>query len=102
VLPPNSGLFQNIIEKNSLFLKFPLLDRFFNGNLNKLVVPVIVKRPFRPDYGLYQLLKVIMAGLAKVTMGQMEIIPVHNGLFNLMLTYIASKGFHNYSLYLNF
>jgi hypothetical protein len=78
-------------------LKFALLDCPFDGVLHRVVVPFIAKGLLGPDRGLDQELQIIMTGLAKVPVGQVEIVAPGNGLLNGLSAYITGKGFHIHS-----
>jgi hypothetical protein len=83
-------------------LKFPFLDSRFYGILNQLVVPFIIKRLFGPDGGLDMKFELVMAGLAKIPVGHVKVVPVTNRLLNDGSAYITSKGFHIILLIKNF
>jgi hypothetical protein len=59
-----------------------------------MVEPFVVKWLFGPDGGLEEKLKLVMTSLAEVPVGQMEIIPVGNRLFDDLSAHIAGKGLH--------
>jgi hypothetical protein len=79
-----------------------LLDSRFYGILNQLVVPVIIKRLFGPDGGLNKKFELIMAGLAKIPVGHVKVVPATNGLLNDGSAYITGKGLHIILLVKNF
>jgi hypothetical protein len=70
------------------------LDGLFNGIVDKLGIPVIAERLFFPDNGFQSRLKIVLAGLAKVTMANVEIIPIGYRFFQCMPAYITGKGLH--------
>jgi hypothetical protein len=59
-----------------------------------MVIPVVVKGLLGPDRGFDQELKLIMAGLTKVPVGQMEITAPGNGLLNGLSAHVTGKSFH--------
>jgi hypothetical protein len=75
-------------------LKFSLFDGFFDGILNQMVVPFVVKGLFIPDGGLDKKFKLIVAGFADVPVGDMEIVPVVDGLLDGFSAHIAGNGLH--------
>jgi hypothetical protein len=70
------------------------LDSLFDGILNKVVVPFIVKGLFSSDSGLDKEFKLVMAGFANIPVGYMEIVPVVDGLPDGLSAHITGKGLH--------
>jgi hypothetical protein len=75
--------------------EFSLLDGLFNGIVDKLGIPFVAEGFFFPDYGFQNRLKIILAGLAKIAVADVEIIPAGYRIFHRMFTNITGKGLHN-------
>jgi hypothetical protein len=70
------------------------LDGLFDGILNQVIVPFVVKGLFGPDGGLDKEFKLVMAWLADVPVGYVKVITIVNGLLDGLSAHIASKGLH--------
>jgi sialic acid synthase SpsE len=84
-----------------VFLPFAFLNSFFDGFLDQLVIPVVVKGLFRPDYRFNRRFKLIVAGFTEIPVSQMKIITPGNRLLNLMAAHIACKSLHIILLIVN-
>jgi hypothetical protein len=75
-------------------LKLSLFHGFFNGILNQMVEPLVIKGLFGSDGRLDKEFKLVMTSLTEVPMGQVEIIPVGNRLLDDLSAHVAGKGLH--------
>jgi hypothetical protein len=75
------------------------LDGLFDGILNQVVEPFVIEGLFGPDGGLDQQLKLVVTGLANVTVGYVKVIAVVHGLLDRFSTYVAGQGLHIVLLY---
>jgi len=73
-------------------------DSFFNGFLNKAIIPSIVKRSFSSYNRLNDGLQLVMAAFAQIAVGEVLIITPHNGSLNDTVANITRKGLHGNSL----
>jgi hypothetical protein len=83
-----------IVYTDLLYFESAFLNRFFDGFLNQLIKPGIVKRLLIPDHRLNLEFQLVMASLAKISMGHVEKISPHNRGWDDTLAYITSKGLH--------
>jgi hypothetical protein len=74
--------------------EFTLLYGLFDGILNQAVEPLVVKGLFGPHHGFDQGFQIIVAGFAKIPVGQMEIGPLRYGIGDGMLANVTGKGLH--------
>jgi hypothetical protein len=70
------------------------LDGLFDRILDKVVVPFVVKGLFGPDRRLDKEFKLVMAGFTDVPMGDVEVVPVVDGLLNGFSAHITGNGLH--------
>jgi hypothetical protein len=59
-----------------------------------MVVPFVVKGLFGPDSGLDKEFKLIVAGFANISMGDVKIVPVMDGLLDGFSAHIAGNCLH--------
>jgi hypothetical protein len=70
------------------------LNTFFDGFLDKLGVPIIGERRLGSDCGFNQKFEFVMAGFAKIPVGQVKVVAVRNRRLDDIPAHIASKGLH--------
>jgi hypothetical protein len=70
-------------------LEFTLLNGLFDRILNQFVEPFVIEGFPGPDGRLDKQLKLVMAGLANIAVGYVEVIPVIDGLLDNLSAYVA-------------
>jgi hypothetical protein len=93
-IPKKAGFQRHPADTGLTDVEFAPLNGLFNRILGKPVEPLVAKGLFGPDYGLERQLKLILAGLTEVPVGQVEIITSHGRLQYGMFAHITGKGFH--------